>query len=1005
MRKGIKRHCFLLAALALAVLAAWPLLSANGLLNTRGGGDSPFLLQRLHQLTTAVADGHFPVRWMPDANYGYGYPFYNFYAPLSIYITAVFRLIGFSFTRSIQLSQLAGFIVAAWGIFALSERWFRSRWAAFLSAAAYTTAPFHLVNIYVRGDSLAEFWAMAFYPLLILAVDRLFDARPAQRKSRLALLALAYAALILSHNISALIFSPFLLLYILLRFVPSRRKLADLQAPVLALLLAFALAAWFFVPAMMEKTAVQLAPVTQGYFHFSRHFRAADLVQRGLLFEYNPDGGIAFRMGLIQFLSIAAGSAALLRAGRKRKTGQPVIAFILLTFAISTFMILPLSTLLWEHLPLLSFTQFPWRFLSVQAFAGAAAVGALGLLPRPRVVVPLLTGLLFMAAFGGLRVDHLALSDADVTAVHLAQYEWFTGNIGSTVSAEYLPAGLHPRPYTSAWLNRGERDAAVTLHGDAEIRIVNRGAVRQEWAVTAVTPAAIQLPTLNWMGWEARIDGRLAPITPAANGLITLDVPTGTHTVSLRLRRTPIQLAAELFSLFAFLLTGWLLRPSKKWAGRGYVLPVLAVLAAMTAIVRLRPSPPPPPLMAEPLTADFAQMGYFHHDVGGTLFDNGAILTAYTYTPPADGETQVTIRLEWARLPSAQTMVTLALGTPSIARPAFEPAAQPLLSQSRPMAEQMVFRFDTASMPFSLFVPQLQVEGSVSLTPSGQKRGELYLRPLLFFADGLMAEEGGRPLAVRAISAVQNLYGEQGQRGNITVALEWFTERPSAVNYNVSLRLVDANGKDVSQWDGQPGYGFQPSSLWQAGVWMPDQITLPLPSPSSSPPYALVAHLYDVTKADDLLIGRLGVLDGEGGFVVHQPAFELPEGMDTVYEDVIFYEDGQPLIQLRGTDVERSGDGRLIVRLYWEMLAETAVSYTRFVHLSHEGEPPIAQNDGLPMQNSYPTSQWQAGEIVTDEVTLPAHDGYALTTGFYQNLDGRWLRLQTKESDLFIIQE
>ncbi|MBK8434623.1 MAG: hypothetical protein IPL28_26470 [Chloroflexi bacterium] len=69
----------LLLALVVAVIAAWPLLSGEGLLNTRGGGDSPFLLQRLHQMETAVRDGHFPVRWMPDSNYGYGYPFYNYY--------------------------------------------------------------------------------------------------------------------------------------------------------------------------------------------------------------------------------------------------------------------------------------------------------------------------------------------------------------------------------------------------------------------------------------------------------------------------------------------------------------------------------------------------------------------------------------------------------------------------------------------------------------------------------------------------------------------------------------------------------------------------------------------------------------------------------------------------------------------------------------------------------------------------------------------------------------
>ncbi|MBK9050803.1 MAG: hypothetical protein IPL78_07790 [Chloroflexi bacterium] len=153
----------------LAAAAAVPLLSQPGLLNTRGGGDSPFLLQRLQQLETALREGHFPVRWMPDANYGYGYPFFNYYAPLSIYIAAAFRLLGFSYVNAIHLAQLSGFLVAGWGMYSLARRWWGSEWAGVLSAAAYTFAPFHMVNIYVRGDSLAEFWAMAFYPWVFLA--------------------------------------------------------------------------------------------------------------------------------------------------------------------------------------------------------------------------------------------------------------------------------------------------------------------------------------------------------------------------------------------------------------------------------------------------------------------------------------------------------------------------------------------------------------------------------------------------------------------------------------------------------------------------------------------------------------------------------------------------------------------------------------------------------------------------------------------------------------------
>ena len=50
---------FLLLAFLIAFIAAWPLISNAGFLNTRGGGDSPFLLQRLHQLEKALSDIYF----------------------------------------------------------------------------------------------------------------------------------------------------------------------------------------------------------------------------------------------------------------------------------------------------------------------------------------------------------------------------------------------------------------------------------------------------------------------------------------------------------------------------------------------------------------------------------------------------------------------------------------------------------------------------------------------------------------------------------------------------------------------------------------------------------------------------------------------------------------------------------------------------------------------------------------------------------------------------------
>ena len=200
-RKGIE----LLLVLSLSLVACLPLLVGDGPINTRGGGDSPFLLVRLHQLVANLKVGVFPARWMPDAAYGLGYPFFNFYASLPYYIAALFKLCGFGFIWAIKLTQILGFVAAATSMYLLAKRLFHREAGAILAALAYTYAPYHLVNVYVRGDALSEFYAFIFYPLILWALLRL---RNSLSTCNIALLALSYSGLILTHNISALIFTP-----------------------------------------------------------------------------------------------------------------------------------------------------------------------------------------------------------------------------------------------------------------------------------------------------------------------------------------------------------------------------------------------------------------------------------------------------------------------------------------------------------------------------------------------------------------------------------------------------------------------------------------------------------------------------------------------------------------------------------------------------------------------------------------------------------------------------
>lgn len=980
-------YLYLAAALLVAGAAAWPLWGGPGLWNTRGGGDSPFLLQRVQQLATAWEQGHFPVRWMPDANYGYGYPFFHYYAPLTLYVAAALHRLGWALLPAIQLTQTLGFGLAAGGMFALVWRWQRHAGAAWLASVGYTTAPFHLVNVYVRGDSLAEFWAMGFYPVVLWALDGVLE-RPTTRRA--ILLGLMYAGLILSHNISALIFSPFVVVYPGLGVWGRPQSRRALGMAGVGLAAGLALSAWFWWPALAEQALAQLGPVTQGYFHYSQHFRAADLMQTDWVFDYAVAGGRAFQMGLFQTLGALVGGLGLIGWVRRDATRRRVMLMVGLTLLVATVMITPLSRGLWEHLPLLPFTQFPWRFLSIQALATAVAwSGLVWLWPAGStrqgwawLAVGALGAAALVTSLAGLRPDYLPLGPADVTPERLAAYEWFTGNIGSTISAEYLPVTVQPRPYTSPWLEQGQRDRAIILSGQATVERVERAATRQTWALTVQSDAVVVvLPLLYWPGWRAERNGEPWPLTPAAgSGLNQLTLPAGRHEITLQLERTPVRRAAEILSLAAGVVMVVALRPGWRDLGRGAGWALLAVLAAAAGGWLW----PMASAGSGPMTWDFIQAPYLHAAAGDVLFSNQTRLRAYTYTAtetPAGQPWSVTLLWE-----QGAGEATLALTTPAIHRATADQPVEPFVSLTQAVEDGLVtYTFMLpANLPTGWLLPRLTLDKAHPLADNGAQRGDLFLSPVRVIPteSPLARPEPAAPLWVTA-SAVQERPDDR-----LAVQLAWFTATPLSHHYTAVVRLLDSRGLLYAQYDAQPGGNYRPVSTWPAGDWVDDWLTLAWLADDGVAPYTLVASLYDAASGEVVLTRRLGELTGAAGRRVWTPAaprFTLPA--DYAPLAAVW---GEQAITLRGVQLNQTAE-TLQLTLIWQALTAPLPDYTHFVHLLPADQvtgAPLRQHDAAPVFNTYPTSQWAAGEVVLDTAILDlrnvAPGAYRLAVGLYQ---------------------
>jgi hypothetical protein len=550
------------------------------------GHDSLLHLYRLVELDHLLHQGILFPRWMPDLVYGYGYPLFNFYAPLSTYLSEVIHLItGFGFQHSVAAAFGVCVLIGATGMYCFARDYLDVGPALF-GAAAYVLAPYPLYNAYIRG-SLSDALAIALFPWVAWTFRRAVR----DGGGYVVAAALTYAALILSHNVSSLAFTPLLVLYLIANLLlpppPLREGRARLLRGLIAPGLGLALGAFFWLPALAERGITQLdAFISSPDYDFHNYF----LTLRELIALPGPA-----RTGLLNPspprslgpLLVALALIGLVGAFRRRGRGEAAATVLVFGAALVGlgFMMLPPSAGLWEQLPLVRYFQFPWRLLApasfVTAFLAAAGLAqVVAVLPgakraeaaKKTINLPV-SSALFLAALG---IGFLSLPYlypyqpcdlpaspglADVTAY---QQDW--GTLGVTSAGEYLPVWVR-QPPTGVPFPGADLGAPLSAKLDngklpPEMQVL-ASAGGPTWArLRLFLPEARQIAfhVFDFPGWEAQIDGQPAAITPEPPlGRISLTLPAGEHQLDLHFGNTPPRRIGEWMSLaglIACLLVG-----------------------------------------------------------------------------------------------------------------------------------------------------------------------------------------------------------------------------------------------------------------------------------------------------------------------------------------------------------------------------------------------------------------------------------------------------------------
>ena len=120
---------------------------------------------RLNQMDKCIKDGQFPCRWVPDLGGLYGYPLFNYYAPLPYYFGEIIYLFANNFIFSAKIMFAFSFVGSYIFMYLLASK-FWGKMGGAVSAIFYSFAPYHAVDFYVRG-AMGEMWGLMLFPAVL----------------------------------------------------------------------------------------------------------------------------------------------------------------------------------------------------------------------------------------------------------------------------------------------------------------------------------------------------------------------------------------------------------------------------------------------------------------------------------------------------------------------------------------------------------------------------------------------------------------------------------------------------------------------------------------------------------------------------------------------------------------------------------------------------------------------------------------------------------------------
>lgn len=513
---------------------------------------------RLQQMDMCIKDGQIPCRWVPDLGYGYGYPLFQYYAPLPYYAMEAFHLVGFSYIDSVKIGFGLSIFLSAIFMYFLSRQFF-SKIPSLFATTLYIFLPFRAADLYVRGG-MGQLWGMAALPLFLLGLELLIRKRG---NKQMAFFAVTTAVFLLSHNLTVFMSIPLLLVWFLVRVVMEKTKRLEVAKSIaVGSVVGLLVASFFIIPLIVERNQVHLETLTQGYFNYLAHFINLKQIFVSTIWGYGPTilgpaDDVFLGLGPIHFLFAVLGFLIVFFKARKQTIKLVVALFIVLMG--SLFLTHERSSFIWNLIPQLSYVQFPWRFVLIAGFC-ASFLGAfwLNAINKKNALVLYIISLIAILAF---------------YSSFFTPKDWFYITDEQKLSGEnyqrQITASIYDYLPKSASKNPDNQAPTTVIPGEGEI-IVDSFEKGTNWYKVSLQvlseSAQIVFPSYDFPGWKIWAnDNEIKTERYSELGLVSARLQKGNYNIIVKLTNSPSRTVGNLLSLVGLAIVSVLLFSKKKY--------------------------------------------------------------------------------------------------------------------------------------------------------------------------------------------------------------------------------------------------------------------------------------------------------------------------------------------------------------------------------------------------------------------------------------------------------